>query len=153
MPKRGEAVEFRRDDILWIQCDPSVGVEPQKIRTCVVVSNDLANTYGQAITVVPTQAYTAERANRAYMVDLRKPQSDLEAARVANASMVMTYDRRRVVKRAGRISADAQRETLGLRNLTVICNADNSVFSPPEDFLSPSHLCTARCCCGCCLVS
>ena len=43
------------------------------------------------------------------MVDLRKPQSDLEAARVANASMVMTYDRRRVVKRAGRISADAQR--------------------------------------------
>ena len=24
MPKRGEAVEFRRDDILWIQCDPSL---------------------------------------------------------------------------------------------------------------------------------
>jgi mRNA-degrading endonuclease toxin of MazEF toxin-antitoxin module len=42
------------------------------------------------------------------MVDLRRPRSDLRVARVANASMVMTYDRRRVVKRAGRISAEAQ---------------------------------------------
>jgi mRNA interferase MazF len=108
MTKRQEVFEYRRGDILWIQCDPSVGVEPQKIRTCVVVSNDLANQYGQAVTIVPTQAYTAERGSRAYMVDLRRPRSDLRVARVANASMVMTYDRRRVVKRAGRISAEAQ---------------------------------------------
>lgn len=95
-------------DILWIQCDPSFGVEPQKIRTCVVVSNDIANQHGQAITIVPTQAYTAERARRAYMVDLRTPRSDLKEARVANASMIMTYDRRRVIKRAGRIARETQ---------------------------------------------
>ena len=106
MTTRQEVLEFRRGDILWIQCDPSVGVEPQKIRTCVVVSNDLANQYGQAVTIVPTQAYTAERADRAYMVDLRRPRSDLRAARVANASMVMTYDRKRVSSRAGRVSKD-----------------------------------------------
>jgi mRNA interferase MazF len=104
-----EAIAIHRGDILWIQCDPSVGVEPQKIRTCVVVSNDIANRYGQAITVVPTQVYSAERARRAYMVDLRKPRSDLKEARVANASMIMTYDRRRIVKRAGRVSTDTQR--------------------------------------------
>jgi len=108
MTRRPEALEFRRGDILWIQCDPSVGVEPQKIRTCVVVSNDFANQYGQAVTVVPTQTYATERVGRAYMVDLRRPRSDLEVARVANASMLMTYDRRRVVKRAGRISAETQ---------------------------------------------
>ncbi len=104
-----EPLEFRRGDVLWIQCDPSVGVEPRKTRTCVVVSNDVANRYGQAVTVVPTQAYTAERAARAYMVDLRGPRSTLATGRVANASMVMTYDRDRVVRRAGRISADTQR--------------------------------------------
>ena len=109
MMRTHETIEVRRGDILWIQCDPSVGVEPQKIRTCVVVSNDLANRYGQAVTVVPTQAYTAERARRAYVVDLRTPRSNLDDARVANASMVMTYDRRRIVRRAGRISADTQR--------------------------------------------
>lgn len=107
--KAREPVEFRRGDVLWIQCDPSVGVEPRKTRTCVVVSNDVANRYGQAVTVIPTQAYTAERAARAYVVDLRPPRSTLTSPRVANASMVMTYDRDRVVRRAGRISSDAQR--------------------------------------------
>lgn len=75
----------------------------------MVVSNDVANRFGQAITVVPTQRYTAERSRRAYMVDLRRPRSSLRDARVANASMPMTYDRRRAVSRAGRISRDAER--------------------------------------------
>jgi len=109
MSKR-EAAEFRRGDILWIQCDPSVGVEPRKTRTCVVVSNDIANRFGRALTVVPTQAYTAERAERAYMVDLRAPRSTLTEARVANASMIMTYDRARVVRRAGRLSPATQQD-------------------------------------------
>lgn len=61
------------------------------------------------MTVVPTQAYTAEREARAYMVDLRKPHSSLTDARVANASMIMTYDRARVVTRAGRLSSETQR--------------------------------------------
>jgi mRNA interferase MazF len=103
-----EAIECRRGDVLWVRCEPSVGVEPRKLRTCVVVSNDIANKLGQAVTVVPTQAYTAERAARAYMVDLRHPRSNLDTARVANASMIMTYDRQRVVKRAGRITAETQ---------------------------------------------
>ncbi len=104
-----EPPEIRRGDIFWINCDPSVGSEPRKLRTCVVVSNDIANRYGSAVTVVPTQKYTAERAGREYMVDLRAPRSTLRETRVANASMVMTYDRLRVVSRAGRLSKDAQR--------------------------------------------
>lgn len=99
-----------RGDILWICCDPSVGAEPRKTRTCVVVSNDIANRFGQAITVIPTQAYSAERAQRAYMADLRRPRSTLEEARVANASMVMTYDRARVTARAGRVTAETLEE-------------------------------------------
>jgi mRNA interferase MazF len=96
-----------RGDILWISCDPSVGAEPRKTRTCVVVSNNIANRFGQAITVVPTQAYTAERAARAYMADLRHPRSTLSDDRVANASMVMTHDRTRVTRRAGRVTPEA----------------------------------------------
>lgn len=102
-------MRIQRGDALWICCDPSVGVEPRKTRTCVVVSNDIANQFGAAITVVPTQGYSAERAGRAYMVDLRKPRSSLGEPRVANASMVMTYDLERVVSRAGRLHVDALR--------------------------------------------
>lgn len=96
-----------RGDILWICCDPSIRAEPRKTRTCVVVSNDVAIRFGQAITVVPTQAYSAERAGRAYMTDLRHPRSTLTEDRVANASMVMTYDRARVTRRAGRVAPEA----------------------------------------------
>ena len=95
-----------RGDVLWICCDPSVGAEPRKTRTCVVVSNDIANQFGQALTVIPTQAYSAERAERAYMADLRSPRSTLVEDRVANASMVMTYDRARVSARAGKVAPE-----------------------------------------------
>lgn len=98
-----EGRPLRRGDIVWIGCDPSVGAEPSKTRTCVVVSNDVANELARTISVAPTRAYTADRAARAFMVDLRKPRSTMEAARVANASAVMTYDKSRVVSRAGRV--------------------------------------------------
>ncbi len=100
-------VELRRGDIVWLACDPSVGVEPKKTRTCLVISNDVANRYGQAVTVVPTQRFTKERAGRAYMADLRRPKSTLKEPRVANCSMIMTYDRSRIVAKAGRARDDA----------------------------------------------
>ncbi len=101
-------LDVRRGDIVWINCDPSVGVEPRKTRTCVVVSNDIANRYGQAITIVPTQAYSKERSGRVYMVDLRRPRSPLRDSRVANCSMIMTYDRTRIVKHEGAVNAEAR---------------------------------------------
>jgi mRNA-degrading endonuclease toxin of MazEF toxin-antitoxin module len=70
-----------------------------------VVSNDIANRFGQVIPVVPTQAYSDERAAREYMADLRSPRSTLAEARVANASMVMTYDRARVTAHAGKVTS------------------------------------------------
>lgn len=99
-------VEFRRGDLVWLNCDPSVGAEPRKIRTCVVVSNDVANEFGSTLTVVPTQQFTKERAERGYMVDLRKPRSTMKAPRVANCSMIMTYDRSRIVGKEGRVMRD-----------------------------------------------
>ena len=112
-PARGPVVSepllVRRGDVLWSCCDPSGGVAPRQTRTCVVVSSDIANQFGAAITVVPTQEWTAERAARVYRVDLRKPRSTVEAPRVANASMVMTYDRTRIVAREGRLHQGALR--------------------------------------------
>jgi mRNA interferase MazF len=107
---RDAAPPPRRGEMVWVNCDPSVGVEPRKTRSCVVVSNDIANRYGQAITVVPTQVYSKERAARAYMVDLRKPRSTMRDGRVANCSMIMTYDRDRIVRREGQVDATALTE-------------------------------------------
>lgn len=102
-----EHLDVRRGDLVWVNCEPSVGAEPKKVRTCVVVSNDIANRFGQVVTVVPTQRYTPERAGRAYMVDLRAPRSNLKAERIANASLVTTWDRSRLLKREGRLTKAA----------------------------------------------
>lgn len=108
VPPRVEVPQppIARGDILWICCDPSLSAEPRKTRTCVVVSNNVANQFGQVITVIPTQAYSAERAARAYMADLRPPRSTLRDDRVANASMIMTYDRARDIRRAGSVTPE-----------------------------------------------
>ena len=100
---------FRRGDVLWIRCDPSVGVEPKKTRTCVVVSNDRANEDRdwRAVTVVTTRSYAAKDAWRPYLVDIRAPRSNLSEKRFANCSQVMTYDRDRIVKSGGRVSLAA----------------------------------------------
>ena len=105
MSRPGEG-DVRRGEIVWLDCDPSVGVEPSKTRTCIVVSNDIANEYGQAVTVVPTQRFSKDRASRAYMVDLRVPRSSMKEARVANCSMIMPSDRSRIVGNAGRTTPD-----------------------------------------------
>lgn len=107
--KKTRPSEYRRGDVLWISCDPSVGAEPKKLRTCVVVSNDVANQFGGTVTVIPTQRYTTDRVARSYVVDLRLPRSNLETDRVANASMIMTYDRRRIVSSAGHIGDETLR--------------------------------------------
>lgn len=100
---------FRRGDILWIRCDPSIGVEPAKTRTCVVVSNDRANEDPDwaAVSVVPTRGYSKQDAWRPYLVDIRPPRSTLEEKRFANCSQVMTYDRGRIARHGGRLSLDA----------------------------------------------
>ncbi|MBT3217558.1 MAG: type II toxin-antitoxin system PemK/MazF family toxin [Proteobacteria bacterium] len=103
-------IEICRGDVVWVNCSPSVGVEPRKLRTCVIVSNNVANRFGAAVTVVPTQHWTKERALRLYMVDLRPPRSSMDVHRVANCSMVMTYDRRRVVRAEGSLAKEALAE-------------------------------------------
>src|SRR5689334_19304883 len=108
--KRTDPGLIRRGDVLWLQCDPSVGAEPRKTRTCVVVSNDRANRAAATLTVIPTIAWSAARAERYFNVDLRRPRSSLTAARVANVSQVTAYDRARVVARAGRAGPEAMRE-------------------------------------------
>jgi mRNA-degrading endonuclease toxin of MazEF toxin-antitoxin module len=73
----------------------------------VVLSNDRANEHAPAVTVIPTVEWTEERATRFYMVDLRRPRSTLSEHRLANCSMITSYDRDRVVEYAGTVSPPA----------------------------------------------
>lgn len=51
--KKREPVEFRRGDVLWIQCDPSVGVAPPRstLAEARVANDSMAMTCDRAIAI------------------------------------------------------------------------------------------------------
>jgi mRNA interferase MazF len=54
-------MEFNRGDLFWVDIDPTIGAEMQKIRPCVIVSNDIANKYSPLVTVVPLSTSTPKK--------------------------------------------------------------------------------------------
>jgi mRNA interferase MazF len=46
-------MQMKRDEVWWINFDPSVGEEIQKKRPAVIVSNDISNKYLNRFQVVP----------------------------------------------------------------------------------------------------
>jgi len=49
-----------RGEVWWVNFDPSVGGETQKIRPAVIVSNDQSNKYMNRVQVVPLTSNTSK---------------------------------------------------------------------------------------------
>ena len=43
----------QRGDIFWVDLNPSVGTEINKIRPCLIISNNVANEFSQRVIIVP----------------------------------------------------------------------------------------------------
>lgn len=52
---------MKRGDIFWCNMEPSVGSEIQKIRHCVIVSNDISNKFSSVVTIVPITLKKTDR--------------------------------------------------------------------------------------------
>ena len=58
-------MKVKRGDVWWVNFDPTVGSETQKVRPAIVVSNDISNTHLDRLQVVPltsnvTSVYPSE---------------------------------------------------------------------------------------------
>lgn len=49
---------LRRGEVFWVNLDPTIGTEINKIRPCVIVSNDIANEYSSRVIVAPITTKT-----------------------------------------------------------------------------------------------
>ena len=106
---------MKRGDVWWINFDPSIGGEIQKIRPAVVVSNDTSNKYLNRVQVVPLTS----KINRVYPSETLVTIGDKKSKAMAN--QLSTVSKLRATNEIGRLSNsdmrrvdDAIRLQLGL---------------------------------------
>lgn len=90
---------MNRGDVWWINFEPSIGGEIQKKRPAVIVSNDSSNKYLNRVQVVPLSSQTERLYPSEAYVTLKGKRSK------AMADQLTTVSKRRLLNRAGRLSA------------------------------------------------
>jgi mRNA interferase MazF len=86
---------MRRGEVWWIDFDPSIGGEIQKMRPAVIVSNDVANLRLNRLQVVPLTTNVERVFPGETIVDFG------DGARKAMANQIMTAAKERFGRRIG----------------------------------------------------
>jgi mRNA interferase MazF len=95
-------VTVRRGDVVVASLDPTIGVEIQKTRPVIVVSNDSINQFSQLVVVVPLTKNVAHLSPSHAVIP--KGVARLTFASKAVTEQVKAVDKRRLVKRLGSLS-------------------------------------------------
>jgi mRNA interferase MazF len=96
-PKRGE--------IYLVSFDPTLGAEIQKTRPALILQNDLANRHSP-ITIVAAITSRFEEPLYPTEVRVRAPEGGLNADGVILLNQVRSMDKRRLLKRLGRLKPE-----------------------------------------------
>jgi mRNA interferase MazF len=95
----------KRFDVFLVNLDPTVGTEIQKTRPCIVISPDEMNNYIQTVIIAPMTTKARTYPTR---VDCRFEDKDAQIV----LDQIRTVDKRRLIKRLGRIDSRTQRHVL-----------------------------------------
>jgi mRNA interferase MazF len=101
------AVVVKRFDVYLVSLDPTVGVEIQKMRPCLIISPDEMNSYIQTVIIAPM---TTKARNYPTRVACRFEGQDAQIV----LDQLRTVDKSRLIKRLGRISSTTQRRVLSV---------------------------------------
>ena len=90
---------MQRGDVWWVNFDPSIGGEIQKVRPAVILSNDAANKHLNRIQVIPLSSQVDRLYPSEAIITLNGK------AHKAMADQLTTVSKLRLSKRAGYLSA------------------------------------------------
>ena len=97
----------KRFDVYLVNLDPTIGVEIQKTRPCLVISPDEMNAYIQTVILAPMTTKARDYPTR---VSCRFEGKDAHIV----LDQIRTVDKSRLTKRLGRITTSAQKQVLGV---------------------------------------
>ncbi len=108
MARRPGVAPPRRGEVHLVSFDPTVGAEIRKTRPALVIQNDVANRWSP-VTIVA--AITSRFEEPAYPTEvlLVPPEGNLENPSVVLLNQIRTVDRRRLVRRLGRLRPESMR--------------------------------------------
>jgi mRNA interferase MazF len=92
---------MQRGEIWWVNFEPAIGGEIKKNRPAIIISNDAANRALNRVQVIPL---TTQQTDKLYPSETRVMLDDKSCK--AMADQIMTVDKRRLSKRAGKINGD-----------------------------------------------
>lgn len=97
-------VVVRRGDVVLTRLDPTTGVEIKKTRPVIVLSNDSINHFAELAVVIPLTKNTAHVSPSHAVIP--KGAGGLAFPSKAVTEQIRAVDRRRLVKRLGRLPPD-----------------------------------------------
>jgi mRNA interferase MazF len=95
-------VAVKRGDVVVANLDPTIGVEIQKTRPVVVLSNNAINQYSQLVVIVPLTKNTAHLSPSHAVIP--KGTARLTFTSKAVTEQIKAIDKRRLVKRLGSLT-------------------------------------------------
>ncbi len=92
----------RRGELYLVSFDPTLGAEIKKTRPALVIQNDVANRWSP-ITIVAAISSSSDEPTYPTDVRVDPPEGSLRAASVVLLNQLRSIDRRRLVRRLGRL--------------------------------------------------
>jgi len=102
--------KYHRGDVVEVDFAPARGSEPDKVRPCVIIQNDVGNKYSPVTIVAAITG--AENVPRKYPVDVavHKREGGLKKDSVVQCNLVRCVDESRIQRQLGKLSETSMEE-------------------------------------------
>ncbi len=101
-------MNFQKGEIYWVNLDPTVGAEIQKMRPGVIVSNNVINASSPIVIVCPITDSTGK--NSPIHILIEKNEGGLKKESIAHCGQIRTVDQSRLYEKIGNLSSQRMKE-------------------------------------------